>query len=224
MKKRAGTDSLKMKVYNSIFEKVVRKEFPGDAILIEGELAEMFGVSKAPVREALVQLCSEDILRSIPRAGYRIVQLTEKDFHETVELREILELGGLRKIGSADRTTIDVLKEYEKKGRWVARGEKDVSVDTWWKNNVAFHLTLNSLAGNRRMTAALENTFKLQWRVIAQLYWDTDPMRYLSFESPSHAAIIEALTERNLEKAERALREDLGAIPERMPIYWNEPS
>ena len=214
-------DSLKKRVYDQILDKIVKKEFPVDAILIEGKLAEMFGVSKAPVREALVQLCSEDVLQSIPRAGYRIVQLTQKDFDETVELRTILELAALRRIGAVDERSLEELKAYERQGRWVARGEKDVALETWWQNNVAFHLSLSALAGNRRLTEALRDTLCLHWRVIAQLYWGKDPSRYLSFESEAHVLIIDALVERDLAKAEKALTEDMGALTTRAPRFWN---
>jgi DNA-binding GntR family transcriptional regulator len=212
-------ESLKRKVYLSIFGKIVQTKFPADAILKEGELAAMFGVSRAPVREALIELCNENVLQSIPRAGYRIVQLSERDLREAEDLRCILEIEGLRRIRSVEPATVEKLKSCIHEARTISPGEKDVWVDRWWHNNMLFHLTLNTLAGNRLMTQALEKALNFQWRALAQVFWDTDPMSYLAFESPTHQVIIESLQKGKPEKAERALREDLGAIARRLPVF-----
>ena len=42
-------------------------------------------MSKAPVREALVQLCSEKMLKSIPRCGYQVVQITAREIEGRLE-------------------------------------------------------------------------------------------------------------------------------------------
>lgn len=62
----------------------------------EGSLVEKFGVSKAPVREALVKLCSEGVLKSVPRYGYIIVRLNERDARDIAQFRLILELSALK--------------------------------------------------------------------------------------------------------------------------------
>ena len=59
-------------IYSAILDKIMRNEFPMDQFLTEAYLAEHFEASRAPVREALVKLCNENILRSIPRTGYQI--------------------------------------------------------------------------------------------------------------------------------------------------------
>ncbi|UCF98437.1 MAG: GntR family transcriptional regulator, partial [Spirochaetaceae bacterium] len=92
----AVTGSLKQRIYQQIFEKIINNEFPLNEFLVEGKLAEMFGVSRAPVREALVELCNERILRNIPRAGYQIVQLSQKELRDALQLRLILETEGLK--------------------------------------------------------------------------------------------------------------------------------
>ena len=87
----AGNGSLKQQIYQQIFEKIINNEFPLNEFLVEGRLAEMFGVSRAPVREALVELCNEKVLRNIPRAGYQIVQLSQRELRDALQLRLILE-------------------------------------------------------------------------------------------------------------------------------------
>jgi DNA-binding GntR family transcriptional regulator len=217
--KLLSEESLKRKVYLSIFGKIVQTKFPVDAILKEGELAAMFGVSRAPVREALIELCNENILRSMPRAGYRIVQLSERDLREAEDLRCILEIEGLRRIRAVDPAALEKLKVCLNEARSIIQGKKNVWVDRWWHNNMLFHMTLNTLAGNRQMTQALEKALNFQWRALAQVFWDTDPVSYLAFESPTHQVILEALRNSDLKTAEKALREDLGAIAKRLSDF-----
>lgn len=70
-------ENLKKKVYDDVLQSIVRGEYSADDIISEGMLIEKYNVSKSPVREALVQLCSENVLKSIPRCGYMVVKLTK---------------------------------------------------------------------------------------------------------------------------------------------------
>ena len=72
--------SLADTIHDEILDMVIRlSSDQEDVVLTEGSLVEKFGVSKAPVREALVKLCSEGVLKSVPRYGYIIVRLNERD-------------------------------------------------------------------------------------------------------------------------------------------------
>ncbi|MEA4912892.1 MAG: GntR family transcriptional regulator, partial [Oscillospiraceae bacterium] len=90
--------SLKDMVYHKIIELIISGELRCDDIITENQMIERFSVSKSPVREALIQLCYEEVLRSIPRCGYQIVQITPKNIRDLVELRCILELSSLQKL------------------------------------------------------------------------------------------------------------------------------
>ncbi|MBR2596770.1 MAG: GntR family transcriptional regulator, partial [Solobacterium sp.] len=79
--------NLKQYVYNAILEDIFELRLkPGD-ILNEKALVERFGCSKSPVREALLTLCNERVLRSMPRYGYEVVRLSSQDVRELMELR-----------------------------------------------------------------------------------------------------------------------------------------
>lgn len=66
-------------------------EFAPGSPLGEHELAERFGVSRGPVREALVQLERDHLVRSFPNRGFFVVTLTEQEFDERLALRSVLE-------------------------------------------------------------------------------------------------------------------------------------
>ena len=71
---------------------------PGD-ILNEGTLVAKYQCSKSPVREALIALCENHVLRNIPRSGYEVTRLTMEDIREMLEFRYCLEGGTLLKRG-----------------------------------------------------------------------------------------------------------------------------
>ena len=77
--------ALKDQVYKSILKEILDGKFSMDSIINEKVLSEQFEVSKTPVREALVRLCSEGILENLPRYGYRLIPVTQNEIQEIIE-------------------------------------------------------------------------------------------------------------------------------------------
>lgn len=84
-------ETLSDKVYRAIKDDINNFRLNPDEFIVEREMAERYGVSKAPVREALHRLCREGRLISYPRKGYLIVSLNEMEFYQTQQLRLINE-------------------------------------------------------------------------------------------------------------------------------------
>ena len=95
--------SLKETVRNAILEGIFSGEYqPGD-ILNEKSLIEKYECSKSPVREALMTLCNERVLRNMPRYGYEVTRLTMDDINEMLEFRLYLEHGIVSRVIKALR-------------------------------------------------------------------------------------------------------------------------
>ncbi|MDR1318914.1 MAG: GntR family transcriptional regulator [Treponema sp.] len=207
-----GQATIKQRIYSRILDEIVAKKYPVDCILKEKELSEKFGVSKAPVREALVELSKENIVKSIPRAGYRIVQFTGKDISEATELRLILELSALDTIiGSIRRESLQRLHAEVEKAA-ASRRHGVVPVDVWWNNNIRFHVALNAEAGNSLLTSTLESVLNRLWRAIAQLFWSGDSEDYLGFKPDKHIALLRVIEEKDSAEARKILSEDIFSI------------
>ena len=88
-------NTLRDKVYKGIYDDVTNGVIKQNEILTESRLAQKYGVSKAPVRDALSALCRDEILRSIPRMGYQVVPVTLKGILDAVDLRVDIETCGL---------------------------------------------------------------------------------------------------------------------------------
>ena len=68
---RRNDNSRRNQIYNSILESILNLEFQPEQIISEPYLISKLNCSKTLVREALVSLCDDGVLKSIPRCGYR---------------------------------------------------------------------------------------------------------------------------------------------------------
>lgn len=208
----ANAGSLKKKIYQQIFQKIINNEFPLDEFLVEGKLAEMFGVSRAPVREALVELCNEKILRNIPRAGYQIVQLSQKELRDALQLRLILETEGMKMAcGRLNDGSVARLKALKKELRELENGEV-ISLENWMTSGSHLHLTIAELSGNQLLYEKIRETHDIIRRATVQIYLNQD---YPRREQPLlHERIVNAMIRGDKGKAVELLRKDIKTLRE----------
>ncbi len=91
---------------------IVSAELTPGTPISEGALAESFGVSRTPVREALKQLQSEGLVETRPRVGTFVTTPSRREFVELLELRAVLEGAAARLL--AERGTADQLRRLAK--------------------------------------------------------------------------------------------------------------
>ena len=161
-------DSLKSIVYQQTLDGIIKGEYKANQIINEQELVEKFGFSKSPVREALISLCNEGVLRNIPRYGYEVIRLTGKDVNEILRFRFFLEGGLLR-----DCYTFIAQDQMDELYRLDDLCNASVD-DMWvhWDHNMRFHLYLLSRSGNTYAYQQLEKSMGILKRAYAQFYWD----------------------------------------------------
>lgn len=209
MEKTSRTQTLKSQIYDEILKKIVNSEFSLNDLLVESQLAKLFNVSKAPVREALIELCSARILRNIPRAGYQIIRISEKDIRNALQFRLLLEVEGL-KLGFSQITEKDLspIKSLAAKSDEVRiLGLETDIVSEKMKLNAQFHIAISRLSGNSLITKALEETLNLLWRGLVQImiHENRTPVPDTTY----HSAIVLALEEKDLDSAIKNLRNDI---------------
>src|SRR6202795_2251184 len=108
MKTRSGTRSEKLR--EAIEERIATGEFPPGMHLDETELAHRFGVSRTPLREALIQLSSVGIIALRPRRGAVVAEVTPQRLLEMFDVMAELEAmcGRLaaRRMSTADQAVL----------------------------------------------------------------------------------------------------------------------
>ena len=142
---------------------------PGDR-LVERELAERFGVSRVPVREAIRALVAEGFVHFETPRRTVVRRLTPTDVQELFELREALEVyaAGL----AASRATPEDLAEVEelldRAAAATEAGDAEVITDV----NSRLHDRIMAMAGNTLLTAALEPVAgRLRWMTRRNEEW-----------------------------------------------------
>ncbi len=199
--------SLKDQVYTQILNDIIEGVYKQSEILNEKPLIEKYGVSKSPVRDALIELCKEGVLHSHPRYGYEIVTISQKEVDDIIRFRLILEPECLRQAaGRIDSNDIRELKEFT---NTYCRVEGKVSVWQHWENNKAFHLKLNSYCGNSYCCKTLENSMNILTRAYAQMQWDKWKTTYLNMDCENHMRIVDCLINGEIETAVNELISDI---------------
>lgn len=187
-------------LYQQVRERIVSGEIEPGAILTEAELADEYGVSKTPVREALVLLGHEGFVESMPRIGHVVATFTVQDVLETFHLRSILEAeaAGL----AAERITEDeiaaLLKNSDEESRLSERAHEDGFYERANELNMEFHQVIARASGNRRLADLIKRIMEDMRRMLA-----FDP-RFV--EPRQHEEIIEALKHGDRAKAEQAMK------------------
>lgn len=201
--------SLKEKVYNQLIKDITAGIIKPNDILVEGALIKQFEVSKAPVREALIELCKDNYLKSIPRVGYQVVSCSLKEIVDILEFRVDLEVSNLKR--SFSRMTAESLSVFDTYHIRSGDELKEYSLIDHWLHNQEFHLMLCSLSGNTYTYRILEQLLKQNARFFAQYHTFAS---YHETESQGryHANVIAALKENNFEKACNLLTSDINSV------------
>lgn len=205
--KEGQESSLKRTIYNQILNDILYGHYEGNAHLTEKELVERFGVSKSPIREALIELSNEGLLRSIPRYGYEVTRVDEKDVHDAKNLRIILECGSLSHYW--DLVTDEHIERIAQ-GQVPPQGE--VSVLEHWGRNSRFHLELVGLYHNQGIYRAVEGALKLMTRAYVQFQVDVWRQRSFVGTARRHRDVLTFIKEGDKERAIATLRADIDSF------------
>jgi DNA-binding GntR family transcriptional regulator len=200
----AASDSLGEEIYRRIKRDIIGCVYvPGESCS-ESQLAEAYGVGKAPVRWALAALSRERLMIARPRQGYTVAPLTIESVNEVFGLRLILEPAAARL--AAGRADIALLEELH--GRVTAGlkvGDRR-SERRWIEANNAFHIEITRAAGNDRLTRLVVAMLEGSQRAMHLLTFVFDRVRSMGRD---HRELIDALARGDGAAAERVAYEHL---------------
>jgi DNA-binding GntR family transcriptional regulator len=150
--------SLKEQVYEYLREQMRRGEIlPGSAIDME-ETSKKLGVSKTPLRDALLQLEMEDFVTILPRRMVVVNSLGEKDVRNYYEIIGALESTALLK--AFDRLKAEDVDAMQALNDGMRQAIEANDFDAYYEKNVAFHNTFLNLCGNESLVKTVNNLKK----------------------------------------------------------------
>ena len=151
----AGT-SLVDGAYRAMRAKILDNVWAPGHRALEQELALELGMSRTPVREALIRLQEEGLVEVVPRHGMSVLPVSADDMRDIYEMLTALEstaaeLAVRRRPGEAQ------LKPLLDASRDMARALKEDDLDAWAAADESFHRHLVALSGNRLLIDAVQN-------------------------------------------------------------------
>lgn len=155
----APGSSLVDAAYEQMRRRILDNVWPPGHRALEQEVALELGMSRTPVREALLQLQNEGLVEVIPRHGVRVLPVSPSDMREIYEILTALEcmaaelLAKRRPSDQELQPLIDATNDMD-------ASLKAEDLDAWARADERFHSQLLELAGNRQLQATVLN------------YWD----------------------------------------------------
>lgn len=147
----ADSISLVDTLFEAIRERILTWEYVPNDLLGEKMIADEFGVSRTPVREALALLSQEGLLEIIPRVGYRVSSFSIRDVHEIFDMRLLLE-GEAATRAARLATECDWVRLQSTHHEWAnALTQHSISAIDYLKYHDAFHMGIAELAGSQRL-------------------------------------------------------------------------
>ena len=197
---RINTPKVSEMVYSILREKIISKEFAeGERLELDG-ICKHLGVSKTPIKEALSHLESEGLVRILPRSGTFVSNFSENDVEDSFDVRRVLECFAVEIICkySSDEEIETLEKMVEKLGKLANHPDIKEIYPDYLKLDHEFHRQMVLQTKNKRLQEAHERE---------NLHAQMARIRYRSFEREldkaqnEHERMIEAIKERNVEKA-----------------------
>jgi DNA-binding GntR family transcriptional regulator len=175
--------------YNHIKQRILDNDYAPGAQVLEQTISQELGLSRTPVREALVRLEQEGLLRIVPRHGVEILALSPDDMREIYEILSCLEpkavelLAGRKPSSSDVAALVAACDDMEDALRREDR-------NAWAEADERFHLALVDLCQNRRLAGAVMS----YWEQTHRMRMFTLRLRPLPVDSTrEHRAVLDAI-------------------------------
>jgi DNA-binding GntR family transcriptional regulator len=212
------------RVYAQVREDIIGLRLPPGADLDEATLEQRFGVSRTPVREALIRLASEGLIVLLPNRGARVTHIDISDVPQLFEALELCQRATIR-WAAARRTAQDIaeLRAANQQFREAARnGDSERMGDI----NKEFHMIIGRSCGNRYFESLYSSLLAVSLR-LARTAFGYAPQIGEAHEAyymevvRQHEAMIQAIEDKNPDQAEEVARLHTDLFRDRINMYLN---
>ncbi|MFF1479062.1 GntR family transcriptional regulator [Streptomyces sp. NPDC058301] len=195
------------RVYMHVKQAVLDRRYEGGTLLTEGELAEAVGVSRTPVREALLKLEVEGLIRLYPKKGALVLAVSAQETADVVETRLLVEEFAARKAVPAPGRLIARLEELleEQKANAAAGDLAAVAV-----TDRCFHAEIVRNAGNEILSRLYDQMRDRQLRMgVAVMHAQPDR---IAKNIAEHQEMLDAIRAGDAERAAHCVRQHLSWV------------
>jgi DNA-binding GntR family transcriptional regulator len=193
--------TIQQAVADAVRTRVISGQLPAGTRIDQDALAAEFSVSRMPVREALRQLGAEGFVTIVPHRGAIVAALSPAEVEEIYEIRAALE--GVAARHASQTLTAD---DLERLWKVLAAMRNEKQIDTWVALNAEFHNAINQASMRPRLLELVQR-FREQSQPYIRLY--VQRLHKSAQARKEHRAILEALADRDADRAETAVRAHL---------------
>jgi DNA-binding GntR family transcriptional regulator len=208
---RAKPLALKDWAYQVLKEDILSLKLPPGTVVRIGALTEELDVSRTPVREALLTLENEGLVRSEPRVGFFVAEISRRDLEELYELRAVLE--GYAVQTAAPYVTDEDLSRLENGIETSQTAVEHGELDRFLEIDTAFHALLIERAPNSRLMVMMDSIGDLTHRLH---YLGLKCVENIHESLVEHKEILGALRRRDSQLAARLMSDHLHAVKDRL--------
>jgi DNA-binding GntR family transcriptional regulator len=189
-------DTIASRISRVLADRIVHGELPAGLRLRQDHIAEEFGTSHVPVREAFRRLEAQGLAISEPRRGVRVASFDLKEVREVAEMRAALEVLALRH--AAQHLTPAILDAAEEATR---DGDAAADVQAWEDANRRFHRLILAPCSMSRLLASIDDLHAASARFLFSAWRSGWEKR----TDHDHRAILLALRQGRVEEAASTL-------------------
>lgn len=193
-----GNGDLASEIHSKVRDAIRKGVLPIGERITEVDLAARFGVSRTPVRDAIIRLEADGLLTNEPRRGLIVSDLSHQQVVELYFMREVLE-GAAARLAAQSASDIELKTIAELSAR---EAEHSADFDELGELNVKIHNLIALAAHNRYLLRSL-GQLSVTMSLLPSFLARGDRARSAATE---HRAIVKALLERDCERAESSAR------------------
>lgn len=190
--------SLGQKTYDTLLDKLIRREIPVGSVLQDRKIAEMLDISRTPVRDALNRLENEGFVTRLSGGALMVKEFSTRELIETLHVRQVLEMESIRL--ATGRIPLAELDEIEAAIKLILAADAPDSEDNWTVDS-RFHGLIGHYSGNAVLAKHISD-LRLKTHMF-NLSWV--PERY-PVGNREHLVMIEALKRGDGEAARDAMQ------------------
>ncbi len=212
-------------VYDGLRTRILEASLPPGEDLDEATLVEMYGVSRTPVREALIRLASEGLVELLPHRGARVAALNFTDIPQYFESLDLLQRAATR--WAASRRSDEDLKEIDRARKSFERRARQEDTLAMTEANHDFHAAIGRASGNDYIARAYLRLLDEGLRVARLSYAHEVPesegrIKHIDITIDDHRLLQEYIAARDADRAEALAGEHTERFRQRIITFFSQ--
>ncbi|MEV3989937.1 GntR family transcriptional regulator [Streptomyces sp. NPDC049837] len=203
----ATRERLRDQVAHALRAALISGELRPGQVYSAPALAEDFGISATPVREAMLDLAREGLVEPVRNKGFRVTEVDDRDLDQYTEIRSLIEVPTVGRVArTAPRADLEALRPVAEE---IVRAAREHDLIGYLEADRRFHLSLLALAGNDRLVEVVGDLRKR-----TRLYGLTalDERDRLLPSAEEHLELLDLMLAGDAKAAEECMAKHLGHV------------